>query len=239
MAKIREMLGEKVISGFRGMLDFYYYMGQPCVRRWPKSPGPRRAPQVEAQWPAFTQAVALWRELDPSLVTYFRQMAQGTGLTARDVFMRAYLAGIPKLFEHNPPYHPPPNPSYFAVLNILDHNLDEAHLICVRTDIPCHLWARNTAVPPVKHLRPVLRRGLQMHCDPDYCFVAYTDVEQLEPADTLIHSFVIIPWFAGITYWFYLHGQVAGQDSPSTSPEFPVTHAGFFHFTVVTEPWTS
>jgi len=60
MAVIKEMLGEKVIRGFKGVLDFYYWKGLACVRKWPASPGHKRSPAVMVGWAPFTQAVALW-----------------------------------------------------------------------------------------------------------------------------------------------------------------------------------
>lgn len=97
MAVITEMLGEKVISGFKGTLDYYYYMGIACVRSWPKSPGHARAPQVEAGWQPFTAAVQLWNTTPQYLRDLYNSMASGTGLSGRDMFMRAYMSGWKKL----------------------------------------------------------------------------------------------------------------------------------------------
>lgn len=97
MAIIKHMLGEKVISGFRGVIDYYYYMGVPCVRRWPRSPGPRRAPPVMAQWPIFTSAVQLWRTAPQEVRDACQTMAGDSGLSARDLFMRCYMSGWKKL----------------------------------------------------------------------------------------------------------------------------------------------
>lgn len=97
MAIIKEMIGEKVISGFRDTLDFYYYMGLACVRRWPRSPGRRRTPAVQAGWPAFTAAAKEWNELSPTVRRAFEEMAGNSGLSGKDMFQRAYMAGWPKL----------------------------------------------------------------------------------------------------------------------------------------------
>lgn len=94
MAIITEMLGEKVISGFKGTLDFYYYMGQPCVRAWPKSPGKRRTPAVRAGWAPFSYASQEWNNLSPTLRDAYNKMAGDSGLSGRDVFARSYMKGI-------------------------------------------------------------------------------------------------------------------------------------------------
>ncbi len=94
MAKITGMPSEAIISGFKGTLDFYIHDGQPCVRKWPASPGHRRSPAVEAQWPAFTYAAREWNNLSPAVREAYETMAEGTALAARDWFTRSYLAGI-------------------------------------------------------------------------------------------------------------------------------------------------
>lgn len=94
MAKIKEMLAEKVIDGFKGVIDFYYYMGIPCIRRWPKSPGKIRSPAVMKGWSAFTYAVREWKNLSPEVMRTYEILASDTGLTGRDMFMRAYMTGL-------------------------------------------------------------------------------------------------------------------------------------------------
>lgn len=93
MAIIKEMVGQKVIDGFRGVIDFYYYMGIPCARAWPKSPGKRRSPPVMAQWQIFKQAAQLWRELSPVVRQAYEDMAKATNLTGKDMFFRGYISG--------------------------------------------------------------------------------------------------------------------------------------------------
>lgn len=94
MAKITKMPGLKVISGFKGTLDFYVHDGQACVRRWPRSPGHRRAPGVEARWPAFTTAARLWNELTPEIQDAYYRMSAGLRLSGRDIFVKAYLNAL-------------------------------------------------------------------------------------------------------------------------------------------------
>lgn len=94
MAIIKEMPGLKIISGFRGVLDFYYYMGVACVRRWPKSPGKQRSLGVQAGWAAFSYASREWNNLSPVVRRTYEVMSQGGALSARDIFSRAYLSGL-------------------------------------------------------------------------------------------------------------------------------------------------
>lgn len=92
MAIITEMLGEKVISGFRGVLDYYYYMGIPCVRSWPKKPSAERSPAVRAQWPIWGYITKHWNYLPPEIRRAYEQTATGSSLTGRDLFIKAFIS---------------------------------------------------------------------------------------------------------------------------------------------------
>lgn len=100
MGKLTQMLSEAIIDGFKGKIDFYFYMGIPCFRKWPKSPGRLRSPAVQAQWPAFSYAAKEWDNLSPEVRRAYEQLATGSGLTGRDMFQRSYTKG---LYQHPPP----------------------------------------------------------------------------------------------------------------------------------------
>lgn len=94
MGKLTVMPQQAIISGFKGKVDFYVYMGIPCFRKWPKSPGKLRAPAVMATWDAFSYSANKWLLLPDEIRESYEQMAAGTGLTGRDMFTRSYLAGL-------------------------------------------------------------------------------------------------------------------------------------------------
>ncbi|GAI60499.1 unnamed protein product [marine sediment metagenome] len=94
MAKITKLPGTAIIGGFKGTLDFYVHDGQPCVRSWPRSPGHHRAPAVEAQWSAFAWAASNWKVLALPVKEAYNQMAQGTNLTGKDLFIKGYLTPL-------------------------------------------------------------------------------------------------------------------------------------------------
>ena len=85
---------EAIIDGFKGKVDYYFYMGIPCARSWPRSPGKRRAPSVEAQWPLFTYAAREWNNLSTAVQDAYRQLATNSGLSGRDMQVRAYISGL-------------------------------------------------------------------------------------------------------------------------------------------------
>ena len=96
MAIIKEMVGKKVIDGFRGKVDFYYYMGIPVARKWPRSQGKSQTPASIAQWPMFTYASRGFITISPFVREAYFSIARDCGLHAKDWFMRGYLTGIYK-----------------------------------------------------------------------------------------------------------------------------------------------
>jgi len=97
MAKLTALPHQDIISGLKGKIDFYLWMGIPVARKWPRSPGHKRAPAVEAQWPAFTIASRLWGQMDEELQQGYIESAHGTTLSGRDLATKAYLSGYLKL----------------------------------------------------------------------------------------------------------------------------------------------
>lgn len=96
MAKLTALPEMDIINGLKGKIDFYLWMGIPVARTWPRSPGPRRAPAVEAQWPAFTTASRLWNLMSDYVQDAYIATTAGTNLSGRDLAMKAYLSGYLK-----------------------------------------------------------------------------------------------------------------------------------------------
>jgi len=85
---------EAIIDGFKGSIDFYFNMGIPCARAWPKSPGKARSPGVKAGWSPFSYATKEWRRLSLSVQEAYNSMSTNSGLSGRDMQMRAYMTGL-------------------------------------------------------------------------------------------------------------------------------------------------
>lgn len=92
MAVIKKLPSLAVIGGFKGKLDYYVHDGVPCVRSWPRSPGKRRSPSVEAQWPAFAWAAANWNSLSPYVQEAYNQTAQEMTMSGRDLFVKSFIS---------------------------------------------------------------------------------------------------------------------------------------------------
>ncbi|MBA7675402.1 hypothetical protein ES703_83635 [subsurface metagenome] len=94
MGKLTAMPQLAIISGFKGVVDFYVYMGIPCFRAWPKSPGKKRTPAVMAWWAPFATAAKEWKLLSPYVRRSCEIMAGHSGLSGKDVFTRGYMKGL-------------------------------------------------------------------------------------------------------------------------------------------------
>jgi len=79
---------------------------------------------------------------------------------------------------------------------------------------------RWTNQEPLKHPASKFVRGIELMAGLRYCFVAFHENEQLEPGDTLIHTFEKRNWQICETRWFYFIGTVQAEESPSASPIF-------------------
>ncbi len=127
-----------------------------------------------------------------------------------------------EIWGWQPPPEPPPAPviNNWAPLALELPEVPEDFTIIVTTDIPVHLFMRWTNVEPLKHPLERFRRGIRLMDDTRYCFVAWEENEQIEPGDTLIHTFIKPNWQICETRWFYFIGTKQAEESPSASPIF-------------------
>lgn len=92
MAKLTSMPELAVIDQLKGAIDFYLWLGIPVARRWPRSPGQRRAPSVEAQWNAFGWASSVWNSMPDIVREAYANTAIETDLTPRDLFTKSVIS---------------------------------------------------------------------------------------------------------------------------------------------------
>ena len=86
MAKLTTMADRATIIACRGLVDFYYWKGQPVARAWPKkSTQPRKAGEILSSQ-AFTAAAVITGAIDPTLMLIYRAQPGGTGVTWVDRF---------------------------------------------------------------------------------------------------------------------------------------------------------
>lgn len=94
MAKLSSMPQEAIVSGYKGVVDFYYWMGIPVARSWPRKPLYTRSAAEMATHMPFVQAVALWPLLSPEVQRAYQKMSTDSALTNRDVFTKSYISGL-------------------------------------------------------------------------------------------------------------------------------------------------
>lgn len=119
---------------------------------------------------------------------------------------------------------PPPEPpiNNIAILNIQKVDTVTGLKLVVTTNVPCHLYAAYTLEKPLKHYLTRTRRGLPLLDDTRWCFINWTQNEQLEEGDTIIHTFTKEPWAVCETRYFVFRGKVDGEWVPSASPIFTI-----------------
>ncbi|MBA7571051.1 hypothetical protein ES708_12807 [subsurface metagenome] len=110
---------------------------------------------------------------------------------------------------------------HFSVRDVVYTPGEDSVKVVVETDIPCYLICRQTSEAPRIHKKPVLRRGLWLNDDVRFCFTVFTDHEQEEPGDTLIHTFIKTGWPYCSTRWLYFWATIDGEACASTSAIFP------------------
>ena len=101
--------------------------------------------------------------------------------------------------------------------------IGELH-IKVITDIACHLWCCHTDKPLRVHNLADPVRGTTRMKYPYYCFVEFTELEQLEPGDTFHHRFHMPAFAPGQERWYYFYGYQLGELTNSVSPVFHVKY---------------
>ena len=80
-----------IVRGFKGVLDFYFHFGVPCVRSWPKWYLTTRAPAVAQRANIFRLTVQQVATSSPLIVNAAKKMVRGTPQTWKDLLMALAL----------------------------------------------------------------------------------------------------------------------------------------------------
>ena len=94
MAILAKLPSEAIISGFKGVIDYYLWMGIPCARKWPNKPQGARSPAVVAAQIPFTDAVAAYQLTSQSVRDAYKLASSGTGYSGYELFIQGYIKGI-------------------------------------------------------------------------------------------------------------------------------------------------
>lgn len=93
MVRLTRMPAQAIVDYFHGTVDFYYWLGIPCARKWPhwvkrQATGPEKANQN-----AFAHVNRMWGQLPEYIKEMYRQMAASTSVTGKDIYVRGYMNG--------------------------------------------------------------------------------------------------------------------------------------------------
>lgn len=108
----------------------------------------------------------------------------------------------------------------FTVLELWQYYLDSTGVLRIITDVPCHAYCDWSTTEPQKHNVETIIRGLGVMFEPYYCFVSWQVQEQIEPGDTLCHTFIFNDWLFEQQRWVIFRATIAGEESPSSTAIF-------------------
>ena len=94
MARLTKMPSQAIIDGFKGAVDFYLWKGIACARKWPV--WRPRAPHYE-EWlnqSDFARINQAASSLPEEIITAYKQLAQGTPFTWKDLLVRTFMRGL-------------------------------------------------------------------------------------------------------------------------------------------------
>ncbi len=165
MAKISVLPDRATIDMLKGTIDYYAYLGIPCVRKWPVLHITRRTAAVRAMWPFFRYINQIASSLPHYIQDQWKAMARGTDLTWKDMLNRAYLG-----HTYNPPGFPrtfpaPSRPERFVITAWTTTQDPNYVYLDLTTDIPCRLWLARLEDFPLKREHTRYRRGYDEYLD--------------------------------------------------------------------------
>ncbi|MBA7527121.1 hypothetical protein ES705_19295 [subsurface metagenome] len=89
MPVIKALPGLEVIQGFKGTLDFYYWKGIPCVRKWPHTPRAHLTQGTLSSAALFAAILKGYALLGGLVKTIYQEAAKDQDRTGRDLYMSA------------------------------------------------------------------------------------------------------------------------------------------------------
>ena len=223
MAKLGAMPQQAIIDQFKGQIDFYYYKGTPCARKWPIYPPRWRSEQEQQTQKDFAYAAALYKQMSPSVITAYQALPQTGTLTWRDWIVRSYISGIKYTSTWTLWQNAQKTDPKVALIDFWIDTYPTHRTIRWRMDIPCcsRLFLSVSPFKPTPISRK--RRGLLHIADYELFFLSYYAHTGYPYSTPSTEKWVIpsIPSDApGV--WFFISfqaiNQITGPYSPSSSP---------------------
>lgn len=94
MAIMERMPSQAIISAYKGVLDFYEYMGIPVCRKWPNFSHVKWSDAVKQSQADFGYASSMASQVSASVASAYRDMAKGSPFSWKDLLVKGYFIGI-------------------------------------------------------------------------------------------------------------------------------------------------
>ena len=94
MARLNALPSLEVIDTLKGTLDYYYWKGIPCCRKWPKIPISSRTPASLASAQLFGDIVQGWALTCAEEKAAYAEAAADQPRTARDLYVSGVLGHL-------------------------------------------------------------------------------------------------------------------------------------------------
>lgn len=94
MPRLNRLPALEVIRGLKGVLDFYYWKGIPCVRKWPRTPPSHRTAKSLAAAALFGAVVHAYALVGGAVKALFDQDAADQPRTGRDLYVSAVFGHL-------------------------------------------------------------------------------------------------------------------------------------------------
>ena len=94
MAKLNALPAQEIINTLKGTLDYYYWKGVPCVRKWPVIPMSSRTQASLDSAHLFGEIIQGWALVGGEVKALYNQAAADQPRTGRDLYVSGVLGHL-------------------------------------------------------------------------------------------------------------------------------------------------
>jgi len=95
-------ISKETIRRYKNIIDFYYWKGIPCARKWPDRSPKKPSEGQKASMAAFSEANHRLKELSPHLREYWASISVGKSYFWADEFRGKFMKYWSKYREYPP-----------------------------------------------------------------------------------------------------------------------------------------
>jgi len=90
MAKVSGF-SKQTIRKYKHLIDFYYWKGIPCARKWPDWSHPKLSAGQKASMAAFSQAMKDLKQVSSHVIDTWRTLSVGKRAAWKDDYVKKYM----------------------------------------------------------------------------------------------------------------------------------------------------